>query len=87
MRPLAQNPAQAEAPKFVAIARFRFMPDMLLAKGLLESAGIEAAYRDENTIRHWYWINPLGAYELSVTNEHRDAARQLIRGQFGANLL
>lgn len=50
MKPQAQNPAQAEAPKFVAIARFRFMPDMLLAKGLLESAGIEAETKTQSAI-------------------------------------
>jgi hypothetical protein len=79
---------QPAVTELVAVARFRDLPDMLVAKGLLESAGIESVSRDENTIRmDWFWSNALGGYKLCVTQEDRDAARQLIQDQFPSNLL
>ena len=82
------EPVQPAASGLVAVARFRDLPDMLVAKGMLESAGIESVTGDENTIRmDWFWSNALGGYKLCVAEADRDAARQIIQDQFPSNLL
>ena len=48
-------------PKLVTLRQFRDLPAALLAKSVLDSAGIECFLADENTIRmDWLWSNLLG---------------------------
>ena len=51
----------------VMIRQFRDLPEALLAKGSLESAGIEAFLVDDNMVRiDWFLSNLLGGIKLSV---------------------
>jgi hypothetical protein len=64
----------------VTLCRFRDMPEALLAKGALESAGIESFLIDETTIRmDWLWSNALGGIKLCVKPEDAEAAAQLLQ--------
>jgi len=50
-----------ELRNLVTIRKFRDLPEALLAKGSLESAGIEAVLTDENIVRlDWLWSNLMG---------------------------
>ncbi|MGC1645234.1 MAG: hypothetical protein WA741_05340, partial [Candidatus Sulfotelmatobacter sp.] len=44
--------------ELVTLCRFRDMPEALLEKGCLESAGIESCLVDDNMVRlDWFWSN------------------------------
>ena len=63
----------------VALRQFRDLPEALLAKGFLESAGVESFLIDETTIRmDWLWSNLLGGVKLCVDQEDADAATQML---------
>jgi hypothetical protein len=63
----------------VALRQFRDLPEALLAKGFLESAGVESFLIDETTIRmDWLWSNLLGGVKLCVSQEDADAAAQIL---------
>jgi len=65
--------------RLVILREFRDLPDALLAKSILESAGIECFLYDENTIRmDWLWSNALGGVKLSVKEEDALAASELL---------
>jgi hypothetical protein len=59
-----------EHPAFrdlLTIRQFRDLPEALLAKSVLESAGIECFLGDDNLIRmDWLWSNLLGGIKLRV---------------------
>lgn len=58
---------EVEERPLVMIRRFRDLPPALLAKGSLESAGIEAFFADENMVRmDWLYSNLLGGVKLLV---------------------
>ena len=66
-------------PKLVTLRRFRDLPAALLAKSVLDSAGIECFLADENTIRmDWLWSNLLGGVKLWVTEENAATASELL---------
>jgi len=72
-------PADIEANNLVVLRQFRDLPEALLAKGALESAGIECFLADDITIRmDWLWSNALGGVRLCVKREDADAAGQLL---------
>lgn len=63
----------------VPVRQFRDMPDALLAKGLLESAGIECFFGDENIVRlDWFISNLVGGVKLLVKPEDAEAAREIL---------
>jgi hypothetical protein len=83
------EPAVAAAPatpanpqrsrKLVTICRFRDMPEALLAKSVLESAGIECLLADANIIRtDWLWSNLVGGVKLRVLEEDLDEAVRIL---------
>jgi hypothetical protein len=60
----------------VTIERFRDLPEALLAKGKLESAGIRCFLADSELVRtDWLWSNAIGNMRLQVRSE--DAADAL----------
>ena len=62
-----------EHRNMVTIRKFRDLPEALLAKGSLDSAGIECILVDENMVRlDWFISNLLGGVKLQVNAE--DAA-------------
>ena len=75
-------PAPAYDPdrsEFVTIARYRDIPEAVIARSVLESAGIQCMLRDENTIRmDWLWSNMIGGMRLQVPARDADAARELL---------
>lgn len=70
---------QIDVQKLVTIRQFRDLPEALLAKGSLESAGIECFLRDDNMVRlDWFISNFIGGIKLSVRPEDVPNARQLL---------
>jgi len=81
------TPAQPEGPRgddmsdanLVEVCRFRDVPEAQLAKGTLDSAGIESVLADENTIQmDWLWSNALGGVKLLVRAEDAGEAARLL---------
>jgi len=65
--------------KLVTIRQFRDLPEALLAKGSLESAGIECFLRDDNLVRlDWFISNFIGGIKLCVRAEDVQNAAQLL---------
>ena len=63
----------------VTLRQFRDLPEALLAKGSLESAGIEAYLVDDNMIRmDWFISNLLGGIKLKVRPEDAAAANEIL---------
>ena len=63
----------------MTVRQFRDLPDALLAKGSLESAGIEAYLVDDNMIRmDWFISNLLGGIKLKVRPEDAEAANEIL---------
>jgi hypothetical protein len=63
----------------VTLRQFRDLPEALLAKGSLESAGIEAYLVDDNMIRmDWFISNLLGGIKLKVRPEDAEAANEIL---------
>jgi ribosomal protein S27AE len=72
-------PPEVQPSNLVTLCQYRDLPGALLAKGLLESAGIESFLLDETTIRmDWLWSNLLGGVKLAVKPEDEDAATQIL---------
>ena len=63
----------------VQVARFRDLPQALLAKGGLESAGIECFLYNDNLVRlDWFWSNLVGGVSVHVAPEDADVAREIL---------
>jgi len=63
----------------VTVRKFRDLPEALLAKGSLESAGIQAYLIDENMIRlNWFRSNFFGGIKLKVHVEDAEAASEIL---------
>jgi len=65
--------------KWATVAKFRDLPDALLAKGAVESAGIECHLTDDNMVRlDWFISNLLGGAKLLVKPEDESTAREIL---------
>ncbi len=63
----------------VTMRQFRDLPEALLAKGSLESAGIQSYLVDDNMIRmDWFISNLLGGIKLKVRPEDAEAASEIL---------
>ena len=63
----------------VTLRQFRDLPEALLAKGSLESAGIQAYLVDDNMIRmDWFISNLLGGIKLKVRAEDAEVASEIL---------
>jgi len=68
-----------ELRELVTVRQFRDLPEALLAKGSLESAGIECFLADENLVRlDWFISNFVGGVKLNVHAEDEANARKLL---------
>jgi hypothetical protein len=77
-------PESDDAPKLVTLKQYVTLQDALLAKSVLDSAGIESFLADQNVIRlDWFLSNALGGIKLRVRRE--DAAAAL--GLLGSGLI
>ena len=68
-----------ELRDLVTIRKFRDLPEALLAKGSLESAGIDAVLTDDNVVRlDWFWSNLMGGIKLDVDRENAETAKSIL---------
>ena len=68
-----------EKRNLIPIRKFRDLPEALLAKGGLDSAGIECFLCDENRVRlHWFISNLLGGIKLLVNPEDAAVASEIL---------
>jgi hypothetical protein len=68
-----------EMRELVTIRQFRDLPEALLAKGSLESAGIECFLADENLVRlDWFISNFIGGIKLNVRAADVENAQSLL---------
>jgi hypothetical protein len=76
----AQEPRQQmEMRELVTIQQFRDLPEALLAKGSLESAGIECFLADDNLVRlDWFISNFIGGIKLNVRAADVANARKIL---------
>lgn len=80
-QPLDPQTANADGAKgeLVTIRQFRDLPEALLAKGSLDSAGIKCALVDDNVVRmDWFWSNAMGGVKLLVDQEEVAAAEEIL---------
>jgi hypothetical protein len=65
--------------ELTTIRKFRDLPEALLAKGCLESAGIECFLADENLVRmDWFISNFIGGIKLNVKIADAENARKIL---------
>jgi hypothetical protein len=75
------RPKAAELYKLVIIRQYMMLPEALVAKSILDSAGIESFLGDQNIIRmDWFLSNALGGVKLRVREEDAAAAAALLDG-------
>jgi hypothetical protein len=75
----SQSRERLEVRELVTIRHFRDLPEALLAKGSLESAGIECFLADENLVRlDWFISNFIGGIKLNVRPADEANARKLL---------
>ncbi len=75
----ANEDGELELRNMVTIRQFRDLPEALLAKGCLDSAGIECALVDTNMVRlDWFISNLLGGVKLQVAAEDATSANELL---------
>jgi hypothetical protein len=73
------SPSKDEPTSPVVIARYGGVPEALLAKSMLDSAGIESFLGDENLVRlDWFYSNLVGGIKLMVREEDAETARALL---------
>jgi Putative prokaryotic signal transducing protein len=82
-------PGVRTVPTLVTLRHFRDIPEALLAKGKLESAGIECVLADGNLVRmDWLLSNAIGGIRLQVDQQDLEFARAVldepIPAEFGA---
>ena len=81
-QPQPDSPAgvdEIDFQKLITIRKLRDLPEALLAKGSLDSAGIESFLADDNMVRmDWFISNLLGGVKLQVRPEDVDAADEIL---------
>jgi hypothetical protein len=76
---LSPPPEAAELSKVVNLRQYMTLPEALLAKSILDSAGIESFLGDQNIIRmDWFLSNALGGVKLRVREKDVEAATALL---------
>ena len=69
--------------KLIAVRRFSDLPEALVAKGVLDSAGVKCFLSDENTVRmDWLWSNALGGVRLWVREDELPEAATLLSPEY-----
>jgi hypothetical protein len=77
--PTPEPRQEMEVRELVTIRQFRDLPEALLAKGSLESAGIECFLADENLVRlDWFISNFIGGIKLNVRAADAVNAQKLL---------
>jgi hypothetical protein len=72
-------PTRKTVSALVTLQSFRDIPEALLAKGRLESAGIDCVLADGNLIRmDWLLSNAIGGVRLQVDKNELESARAIL---------
>jgi len=75
----ATSSDEVEYREMVTIAKYRDLPEALLAQGNLNSSGIETVLLDENLVRlDWLWSNAVGGIKLQVKSEDAAEATEIL---------
>ena len=75
----AERPAHIDFRMLATIRQFRDLPEALLAKGSLESMGIQCFLRDDNLVRlDWLWSNLVGGVKLKVEPSEAESAMEIL---------
>jgi len=70
---------EVQLRRLITVRQFRDLPEALLAKGCLESAGIECFLRDDNLVRlDWFISNFVGGVKLCVQAEDAEKAQGIL---------
>lgn len=70
---------EVEVLELLTVRKFRDLPEALLVKGILDSAGIESFLADDNMVRmNWFMSNFFGGIKLMVKAEDVDAANDVL---------
>ena len=78
--PLIEYEDAPERRKLVTLCRYRDLSEAIVARTLLESAGIYVFLRDENLVRlDWQVSNFIGGIRLQVEDKDEAAAGELLR--------
>jgi hypothetical protein len=73
------EPGEPAARSLMTVRRYRDLSEVLVARSLLESAGISAWIRDENLARmEWQYSNLLGGIRLQVEASDAEAAVEVL---------
>jgi hypothetical protein len=82
MEPPLVEPEESDEPeqrKLVTLRRYRDLTEAIIARGVVESAGIEVYLQNENTVRlDWVISNGIGGILLQVEESDAPAALQLL---------
>lgn len=77
--PLVEEPDVLELRRVVTVQRYRDLAEAIVARSVLESAGIEAWIADENLVRmDWFYSNMVGGMRLQVDENDEAAAREIL---------
>jgi hypothetical protein len=77
--PQPEPVSHPEIPDLVILRHFRDLPDALIAKGGIESAGIECFFDDDNIVRmDWFISNAVGGIKLLVRPQDATAANEIL---------
>ena len=72
-----------EFQNLVTIRQYRDPMEAMISKSALDSAGIFAFLRDENTVRiDWAWSNAIGGIRLQIKPEDVEAAEEILSQPF-----
>jgi hypothetical protein len=78
--PVLEEKEEAEQRELVVIHRYRDLSEAIVARTMLESAGIYVFLRDENLVRlDWQVSNFIGGIRLEVEPKDEQAALDLLR--------
>lgn len=73
------NVEQPHTLDLVVVRKFRDLPEAVIAKDVLTSAGLECFLADAATVRmDWFLSNALGGIKLCVRSEDAEAAEKLL---------
>jgi hypothetical protein len=77
--PMIEDSPEAISRNLVTVRRYRDLSEAIVARSLLESAGIETYLRDENLVRlDWQISNFIGGLRLQVDASNEAAAVEVL---------
>jgi hypothetical protein len=79
VRESSPPPHELELPSIVTLRRFLTVQEAVMAKSILDSAGVESFLADENVISmNWLWSNALGGVKLQARKTDVAVASELL---------